>query len=44
VGAVFYGAKRPQLSPRIFGYHELFHAFTLLGAGLHFAALYVALR
>jgi len=44
VGAVFFGTKRPKLSPRVFGYHELFHAFTLLGAGLHFAALYVALR
>jgi hemolysin III len=44
VGAVFYGAKRPKLSPRVFGYHELFHAFTLLGAGLHFWALAVALR
>jgi hemolysin III len=44
VGAVFFGTKRPALSPRVFGYHELFHAFTLLGAGLHFAAIYVALR
>jgi hemolysin III len=44
VGAVFYGTKRPRLSPRVFGYHELFHAFTLVGAGLHFAAIYVALR
>jgi hemolysin III len=44
LGAVVYGAKRPRLSPRIFGYHELFHAFTLVGAGLHFAAIYVALR
>jgi hemolysin III len=44
IGAVFYGAKRPKLSPRVFGYHELFHAFTLLGAGLHFAAIYVALH
>ncbi|MFZ1062696.1 MAG: hemolysin III family protein [Acidimicrobiales bacterium] len=44
VGAVFYGAKRPKLSPRVFSYHELFHALTLVGAGLHFAALYVALR
>ncbi len=43
-GAVIYGAKRPRLSPRVFGYHELFHAFTLLGAGLHFAAIYVALK
>ena len=44
LGAVVYGAKRPKLWPRVFGYHELFHAFTLLGAGLHFAAIYVALR
>jgi hemolysin III len=44
LGAVVYGAKRPRLSPRVFGYHELFHAFTLVGAGLHFAAIYVALR
>ncbi len=44
LGAVVYGAKRPRLNPRIFGYHELFHALTLVGAGLHFAAIYVALR
>jgi hemolysin III len=44
IGAVFYGTKRPRLSPRFFGYHELFHAFTLIGAGLHFAAIAVALR
>jgi hemolysin III len=44
VSAVFYGTKRPRLSPRVFGYHELFHAFTLLGAGLHFWAIAVALR
>jgi hemolysin III len=44
IGAVFYGAKRPKLSPRVFSYHELFHACTLIGAGFHFAALYVALR
>ena len=44
IGAVFYGAKRPRLAPRVFGYHELFHAFTLVGAGLHFAAIAVALH
>ena len=44
VGAAFYGSKHPRLSPRVFGYHELFHACTLLGAGLHFWALAVALR
>ena len=44
LGAVVYGLKRPRLSPRVFGYHEVFHALTLVGAGLHFAALYVVLR
>jgi hemolysin III len=43
-GAVFFGAKRPNLSPRVFGYHELFHACTVLGAALTFWALAVALR
>ncbi len=44
VGAVIYGAKRPRLSPRVFGYHELFHALTLVGAGAHLVALWLALR
>lgn len=44
LGALFYGAKRPRLSPRVFGYHELFHACTLLGAGLHFVAIALALH
>jgi hemolysin III len=44
VGAIFYGAKRPRLNPKVFGYHELFHVCTLFGAGFHFAAIYLALR
>jgi hemolysin III len=44
LGAAAYGAKRPRLAPGVFGYHELFHALTLVGAGCHFAALWVALR
>ena len=43
VGAVFYGTKRPRLNPRVFGYHELFHACTLLGVALTFAAIDIAL-
>lgn len=43
VGAVFYGTKRPRLNPRVFGYHELFHAFTLLGVALTFTAIAAAL-
>ena len=44
VGAVFYGTKRPRLNPRVFGYHELFHACTLLGVAATFAAIAVALH
>lgn len=44
LGALAYALKRPKLSPRVFGYHELFHAGTLVGAGLNFWALGVALH
>jgi hemolysin III len=44
LGALAYAFKRPRLAPRVFGYHELFHAGTLLGAGLNFAAIAVALH
>jgi hemolysin III len=43
-GAVFYATKHPRLAPRVFGYHELFHAFTVIGAALTFWALAVALH
>lgn len=38
-GAVFYGLKRPVLSPRWFGFHELFHACTLVGFICHSVAI-----
>jgi hemolysin III len=44
LGAIFLGLKRPRLWPRTFGPHELFHALTLVGAGCHFAAVYLALK
>ncbi len=44
LGALAYATKRPRLSPRVFGYHELFHAATLVGAGLNFWALGVVLH
>jgi hemolysin III len=43
-GAIFFGAKRPRLAPSVFGYHELFHAWTVVGAALTFWAVAVALR
>lgn len=39
IGAIAYAFKRPVLWPAVFGYHEVFHALTLLGAVLHFAAV-----
>ena len=41
LGAIAYAAKRPALWPEVFGYHELFHALTLLGATLHFIVVRV---
>lgn len=40
LGAVFYALKKPKLWPKIFGYHELFHLFTIIGAALHFIVIY----
>jgi hemolysin III len=39
VGAIVYGLRRPDPIPRVFGYHELFHGFTLAGAGAHYAVI-----
>jgi hemolysin III len=44
LGAILFGVQRPKLSPRVFGYHELFHAWTVVGAGMTFCAIGVALR
>jgi hemolysin III len=38
-GAVVYALKRPDPAPRIFGFHEIFHAFTIVAAGLHYAVI-----
>lgn len=42
VGAVVYGTKRPDPSPRWFGFHEIFHALTVVGFGCHTAAIFIA--
>lgn len=41
-GAVFYGIKRPNFSPRVFGFHELFHALTVAAFAAHFVAIMLA--
>lgn len=36
VGAVIYAVKKPNPYPATFGYHEIFHILTIVGAILHF--------
>ncbi|WP_341730273.1 hemolysin III family protein [Brooklawnia sp.] len=43
-GAVVYALKRPNPNPEWFGFHEIFHAGTVLGAACHWAAILIAVR
>jgi hemolysin III len=38
-GAVVYATQRPDPNPRVFGYHEIFHALVIAAAAAHFAAV-----
>ncbi len=38
-GAVIYAAQRPNPSPAVFGYHEIFHVLVIAAAAVHFAAI-----
>lgn len=35
-GAIVYALKKPNLFPGIFGFHEIWHVFVLLGSACHF--------
>ena len=39
VGAIVYARRRPNPAPAIFGYHELFHALTILGVACQYVAI-----
>ncbi len=39
VGALVYASERPNPSPRVFGYHEVFHALVIVAAALHYAVI-----
>lgn len=39
VGGVIYGFKRPNPSPRWFGFHEVFHSFTLAAFAAHYVGI-----
>jgi hemolysin III len=38
-GAIVYARRRPDPVPQVFGFHEIFHAFTIVAAGLHYAVI-----
>ncbi|WP_027943016.1 PAQR family membrane homeostasis protein TrhA [Amycolatopsis taiwanensis] len=43
VGAVFYATRWPNHWPEVFGYHEYFHACTVLAATSHYIAIWLAI-
>lgn len=40
VGAIVLATRTPDLFPRTFGYHELWHAMVVVAASLHYVAVY----
>ena len=44
LGAVAYASKRPNPVVGVFGYHEVFHACTVVAAAMHFAAVATIVR
>jgi hemolysin III len=41
IGAVLFFCRRPTLSPSIFGYHEVWHSFTVVAALAHFSMVWL---
>jgi hemolysin III len=39
IGAVVYASGRPDPAPKVFGYHEVFHALVIVAAGLQYAVI-----
>ena len=44
LGAIVYGIKRPNPSPKWFGFHEIFLALTLAAFAAHFTAVVLVVR
>ncbi|WP_320672337.1 PAQR family membrane homeostasis protein TrhA [Patulibacter defluvii] len=41
-GAIIYAGKRPDPFPRVFGYHEIFHALVIVAALAHYLVVALA--
>jgi hemolysin III len=44
IGALVYALRRPNPAPAVFGYHEIFHALTLVASAAHFTAVAAVAR
>jgi hemolysin III len=42
VGGVVYGLRRPNPVPQWFGFHEVFHTFTVIAFAAHYAGVSIA--
>ena len=42
LGGIVYGLRRPNPLPRWFGFHEVFHAFTVVAFAAHYAGISIA--
>lgn len=43
VGGIVYAVRRPDPWPHVFGFHEVFHACTIVAAICHYIAVFLAL-
>lgn len=41
LGGIVYALRRPNPLPRVFGYHEVFHALVVAGSAVHFSIVAV---
>jgi hemolysin III len=44
LGAVVYALRRPDPAPRVFGYHEVFHALVVVASACLFAHVALVMR
>lgn len=44
IGAVIYGLRRPDPSPEWFGFHEVFHSFTVAAYMTHYVAIWIVVH
>lgn len=43
IGAVIYATKKPDPKPGVFGFHDIFHLFVMIGDGFLFGGIAIAL-